>query len=404
MQSNDSQIDRAIQVWLDAKTSISGSLCTRRNYSDNLRWFRDWLQEHGLDLDSEDTYRIADLLQQWSARGEPAAQTFNNRVGIVSSFYKFARRRRLLTVDNPADMIDRVSVQMYGESRALEIDELRQKLGAIDRSTLQGKRDFALLVVALQTGRRREELAQLRMGDLELTDGKITVIWRRCKGGKKMLDTLPKAIHHHLLDYLHAVYGPVLENLAPERPVWVRLRSVSEDIEAITASAISHICEHRLNTTNVHRLRHTFAKAMEMVGAKLSDIQARLGHNSLATTGIYVAALRRDENPNAEALAALFGFDKLSLESTEPSAPLRCVECQQPFTFLKREERRQLYCSEQCSRKAQRRKMEERAAELEQHAKEWTRPYSRRRKSSAKRRRGGATAEAGIQQLGLWVS
>jgi integrase len=50
-------------------------------------------------------------------------------------------------------------------------------------------------------------------------------------------------------------------------------------------------------------------RALEDAGAKVSEIQARLGHESLATTGRYLAALRPDENPHADALAALFGLD-----------------------------------------------------------------------------------------------
>jgi integrase len=46
-------------------------------------------------------------------------------------------------------------------------------------------------------------------------------------------------------------------------------------------------------------------RALEDAGAKVSEIQARLGHESLATTGRYLAALRADENPHADALAAL---------------------------------------------------------------------------------------------------
>ena len=126
-------------------------------------------------------------------------------------------------------------------------------------------------MVASQTGRRREELAQLRMGDVEITEERITITWRRCKGAKIMLDTLPKAVHAPLLDYLRAVYGPSFADQSPESPVWVRVRSIYKDIEPLTASAVSHICQRRLGTSNVHRLRHTFAKAMEKVGAPLQN-------------------------------------------------------------------------------------------------------------------------------------
>jgi integrase len=47
---------------------------------------------------------------------------------------------------------------------------------------------------------------------------------------------------------------------------------------------------------------------MEDAGAKISEIQARLGHSSLATTGRYLAALRSAENPQAEKVAEMLGL------------------------------------------------------------------------------------------------
>jgi len=48
---------------------------------------------------------------------------------------------------------------------------------------------------------------------------------------------------------------------------------------------------------------------MQDAGANIGEIQARLGHASLATTGRYLAALGRAENRHAEELARMFGFD-----------------------------------------------------------------------------------------------
>lgn len=59
----------------------------------------------------------------------------------------------------------------------------------------------------------------------------------------------------------------------------------------------------------VHALRHTFAKAMEDSGAKVSEIRARLRHSSLATTGRYLAALSQADNANADAIVGLFGIE-----------------------------------------------------------------------------------------------
>jgi integrase len=56
-----------------------------------------------------------------------------------------------------------------------------------------------------------------------------------------------------------------------------------------------------------------FARMVERADTKVSEIQARLGHKSLATTDRYLADLRRAENPYADELVWTFGFAKLSL-------------------------------------------------------------------------------------------
>ncbi len=56
-------------------------------------------------------------------------------------------------------------------------------------------------------------------------------------------------------------------------------------------------------------MRHTWARRMEEEGAKVSDIQARLGHESLATTGRYLSALKQAENKHADAISKAFGLD-----------------------------------------------------------------------------------------------
>ncbi|HEU5098162.1 MAG TPA: tyrosine-type recombinase/integrase [Roseiflexaceae bacterium] len=354
-------VDRAIQEWLDAKTRLSGSQCTRRNYWDNIRWFRAWLQERNLDLDSEDSFELATQLERWASRHNPAPKTFNDRVIVISSFYRFAWKRHLLNINNPADLVERVKVQPYVDSRALDFEELRQKLAAIDRSTLKGKRDFAFLSVALQTGRRRTELVQLRMGDLDIKGNRITITWRRCKGGRKMVDTLPVACSHALLDYLITVYGSSLATAQPESAVWISLGPPSVRGRPCSSTTLFYICRDRLNITSIHRLRHTFAKAMEEVGAKMSDIQARLGHSSLATTGAYLTALRQSENPCGDAVAELFGLSDASNHIPEPMPPRRCAECGCQFDMFQQEEQLRLYCSKQCLWRAQRRRKRERA-------------------------------------------
>jgi integrase len=238
-----------------------------------------------------------------SGEREVGPATYNQRLAIVSSFYSFSRKRQLLILDNPVSLVDRRKVQAYGSAVALTPQAVTRALQAIDRDTPAGRRDYALLAVALHTGRRVAELVALRRGDILVEGSAVTVTWRRAKGGKVMRDTLPAAVGRALLAWLADWPGE------PDASVWVSLAHDASYGKGLSGRSVSNVCAKRLGVSKVHALRHTFARGMEDAGAKVSEIQSRLGHSSLATTGRYLAALHSAENAHGEHLAALFGVE-----------------------------------------------------------------------------------------------
>lgn len=303
-------LDLAIFAWLDAKSKRSGSAETKSAYRDTLLDFRAALRSTGLDLDG-DPRAVSLAAQAWAGGSkvgrDVSPATYNQRLAIVSSFYAFALRAELLTGVNPIERVERRKIQEYGSAVALSASDVKRKLAAIDRTTPDGQRDYALLSVALSTGRRVTELASLRRGDLLISGDKVTLTFRRAKGGKTMTDTLSASTSKALIEYAYAAHGTGFMALPPSAPLWVSFSDRNKG-KAISGQTIADVCEKQLGTSKVHALRHTFAHSMEQAGAKVSDIQARLGHESLATTGRYLASLNRADNPYADALAELFGL------------------------------------------------------------------------------------------------
>lgn len=299
------QLDLAIAAWLDAKRGRSGSERTHRAYHDTLTQFRAALHNAHLDLDG-DVQAVALAAQAWCGHSSPAPSSFNQRRAILSSFYVYATGVGLLST-NPITRVARRSVDEYAAARPLDLADIRERLGQIDRTIPSGKRDYVLLAIYLQTGRRLVEVAGLEWRDVQLAGDRVTLTFRRCKGGKVMRDSLPGGVSKALLIWLQAAYND-LRQLQPDSPLWLNLATNGQRSQLGT-DGIRDICVSRLGISKVHALRHTFAKTMESAGAKVSDIQARLGHSSLATTGRYLAALKRAENDQADDLAALFGLD-----------------------------------------------------------------------------------------------
>jgi site-specific recombinase XerD len=303
-------LDSLIKAWLHEKSGRSNSTRTAASYEQVLAQFRATLQQVGLDLDREPT-KITLVAQGWAAqttrKSTIAPATYNQRLAILSSFYEYAIRMRHLA-ENPIHQVARRKVDVYGAATALNYLSLQRKLRAIDRTTPAGLRDYALLAVALHTGRRVSELASLRWADLHLVDDQVTLNFPRAKGGKAMRDVLPRAAAKALLAWLYAHYGAQLGDLSHDAPLWPSLSRQNRG-KAMTGQAIADVCQRWLGVSKVHTLRHTFARAMEDAGAKVSEIQARLGHTSLATTGRYLAALRSGENIHGDKLSSLFGID-----------------------------------------------------------------------------------------------
>lgn len=314
-------IAAAIAVWLDSKQGRSGSDRTAGSYKGTLSEARVALQLVRLDLDGEPR-AVALALQGWS-RGSKRGRdvkpsTVAHRLAVVSSFYDFVIRRGLLgeVKQNPVHLVERPKVESYAEAQAIDGAHVRKVLGEL-RAAAAGDglaadlaaRDLALLRVALTTGRRVSELAALRWQDVELVEqgAALVLTFRRAKGGKVMRDALANSVSGDLLRWLHRHYGADLGALGKEVALWPTLRRARGQRPGapMSAQGIGEVVERRLKT-HPHALRHSFAHGMRKAGAKDSEVQARLGHANLATTGRYLAQLDRAENPYAAGLAAMF--------------------------------------------------------------------------------------------------
>jgi integrase len=140
----------------------------------------------------------------------------------------------------------------------------------------------------------------------------VTLNFPDLKGGKAQADTLDSATSHALLTWLRNFYGHDLTGMQPETPLWVSLVHAGKygDCygQALSVRSFTDICARHFKTGKVHRTRHTWTKNMLDEGAPLPLIKKKLGHSSLATTGIYAESLEAAENPYAEKIARRAGI------------------------------------------------------------------------------------------------
>ena len=311
----DDTIEALIDIWLQNNYPPTAGEATGAIYRKLLLSLRSYLQNQGLDLNSSGD-QVTPLIQTWARlrastskrSGDVAPATYNQRVAAIDSFYSWASARDSRTWANPARALSRVAIKKYAGASALDVQQVRAQLRQIDQSTPRGQRDYVLLQVALNTGRSARELAGLTWGDIERHGKDMTLTFAGGRSGKITHALLDQRLSHLLLDYLHTIYGENLRALSPQTPIWISFSDRTYR-QAIGQQTIADICETHLGISKVHQLRHTFALTMDQVGAPVDAIQTRLGHENRATTGTYLANLKKAYNPYADKLADAFGVE-----------------------------------------------------------------------------------------------
>ncbi len=214
----------------------------------------------------------------------------NLRLTAIRSFFQY------LAFQEPASSahIQRVlAIPTKRQNRALidfltrpEIDAL---LAAPDKTTRAGRRDQALLMLAIQTGLRLSELIGLRRHDIALGCGAHV----RCygKGGKERCTPLTKQTLAVLKAWLHEHGGSAEEVVFPNaRGTQLSPDGVQYLLAKHVATAQQTCPSLRKKRISPHVLRHTAAMELLQAGVDRSVIALWLGHESVETTQIYLDA------------------------------------------------------------------------------------------------------------------
>lgn len=239
------------------------------------------------DLDAPLVLAFLDELEQ---RRGASARTRNLRLTAVHSFFRYAafespahaaQVQRVLAI--PSKRFTRTLVNHL--SRA-EVDAL---LAAPDRSTWSGRRDHALILLAVQTGLRLSELTGLQREDLSIGTGShVRVIG---KGRKERCTPLSKATRAVMIAWLREPLK------LPGQPVFPNAqggRLSSHGVHYLLAKQVataSGTCPSLGNKrVTPHVLRHTTAMDLLQAGVEQALIALWLGHESIETTQQYLDA------------------------------------------------------------------------------------------------------------------
>jgi integrase/recombinase XerD len=240
-----------------------------------------------VDLDAPTVGAFLDMLER--ERGN-SIRTRNARLSAIHSLFHYAALRhpehaaviqRVLAI--PPKRADRSVISYLAEP------EIAALLAAPDRTSWTGRRDHALLALAVQTGLRASELTGLNNQDLHLT----TPAHVSChgKGRKRRITPLTKHTVATLRVWTTERGGHPIDPLFPTRQGARLSRDALERrLAKHTATATAAAPTLAAKNVTLHVLRHTAAMRLLHAGVDLTIIALWLGHEHPDTTQIYLHA------------------------------------------------------------------------------------------------------------------
>jgi integrase/recombinase XerD len=292
-----------VHAWLAEVALRTGSERTPVEYGRYVAHFAARLARYGRTLaeaTTADAHAFAyaplpDIRRGGEPGKPPGPSSVSVRLAAIRSLYGFALRLGAVST-NPADLVRRPRLP-EPTPKGLTPAQVRALLAAAP-DNLTGTRDRAMILTAVLTGLRRAELVALTKGAITFEADDAPMYELRTKGGKIRRRELPAPAWRAIDAYLAAAGRPFAE-LEPDGRIFpITSQTLHENLRRYGA---------RIGVAGltVHTLRHTAAKLRRQSGASIEDVQAVLGHASIATTARYLAKLEGARDFGWAAAAAL---------------------------------------------------------------------------------------------------
>lgn len=259
---------------------------TIRSHKNSLLRFTDFLDSISvIDVSSITT----DVLRQYV---KLVICYYSKNVGqlhysIMEKFIKFLHDVGRLDNDPTVGMVKIKSTSAPAHlPSAFTIDEVQRILDAVDRESPQGKRDYAVLLLAARLGLRTSDIKQLQPSHIDWVNHRISLI--QVKTGEPLSLPLPKDVGWAIIDYMK---NGRPKSDAPE--IFLRLAApyvslTNFDNILVRYMRLAGVSTERLRHHGLHILRHTTATRMLEKNIPITDIQGVLGHVNCETTMTYV--------------------------------------------------------------------------------------------------------------------
>jgi integrase len=258
---------------------------SKRAYEQALDHFERWRSESGAPAFHKAT------VQAWRAALEAAglaASSINVRLAAVKKLATEAADNGLLAQEVAAAIARVKGAKRHGVRAGnwLTLEQTERLLDLPDPESNKGRRDRALLAVLVGCGLRRQELARLRIEDIQQRDGRWCLVDLSGKGNRIRTVPMPSWAKIAVEEWL-AVAGFHAGLLLASINKGDRITRQGMSAQSIYEVVDGYGRQLGVNLAP-HDVRRTFAKLAHKGRAPLEQIQLSLGHASIQTTERYL--------------------------------------------------------------------------------------------------------------------
>ncbi len=260
---------------------------TRESYLDDLNKLKGYVGNDPKLLNDVSLDSLHNLVAELHDLGiAPSSQA--RIISGIKSFFRFLLLEGYIE-ENPSILLETPRMGRH-LPEVLTVDEIDEMISCIDMSAAEGQRNRAIMETLYGCGLRVSELVNLEMANVFLDEQYIIV---RGKGDKERMVPMSEVSINEIKLYLE---DRALLDIKPGEENYLFLNRRGRHLTRVMIFyIIKKLCELAgiRKTISPHTMRHSFATHLLEGGANLRAIQQMLGHESIATTEIYLHMDRR---------------------------------------------------------------------------------------------------------------
>ena len=271
---------------------LDASPKTVQTYSRAIRQFMKYIALNGITQPVRED--VISFREELKAEHKPT--TVQNYITAVRLFFQWLEQEKLYP--NVAQHIKGAKLTKEHKKDYLTSSQIKSVLADMERDTVQGRRDYAIISLMVTGGLRDIEVHRANIEDLR-TLGDSTVLYLQGKGREERTEyvkvpaPVEKAIRASLADRKDA---------KGSQPLFISLSNNSKG-DRISTRSISGIVKSNLvnagydsDRLTAHSLRHTAVTLSLLGGQSLEEVQQFARHSQISTTQIYAHNLERAKN------------------------------------------------------------------------------------------------------------